>query len=73
VDLTAGTSSDASEIYVGRWSDLLIGVRPTVGVRIQQLNERFADQMQIGLLAYLRADVQLARPESFVVISGVRP
>jgi HK97 family phage major capsid protein/HK97 family phage prohead protease len=73
VDLTAGTSSDASEIYVGRWSDLLVGVRPSVGVRIQQLNERFADQMQIGLLAYLRADVQLARPESFVVISGVRP
>ena len=73
VDLTAGTSSDASEIYVGRWSDLLVGVRPSVGVRIQQLNERFADSMQVALLAYLRADVQLARPESFVVIAGVRP
>lgn len=71
-NLTTGTSSDTSEVYVGRWSDLLIGVRPTIGVRVRQLNERFADNMQVGLLAWLRADVQLARPAAFSILTGVR-
>jgi len=71
--LTTGTSSDTSEVYIGRWSDLLIGVRPSIGVRVRQLNERYADQMQVGLLAWLRADVQLAHPESFSILTGVRP
>lgn len=71
-NLTTGTSSDTSEVYVGRWSDLLIGVRPTIGVRVRQLHERFADQMQVGLLAWLRADVQLAHPESFSILTGVK-
>lgn len=72
-DLTTGTSTDTSEVYVGRWSDLLIGVRPSIGVRVRQLNERYADNMQVGLLAWLRADVQLAHPESFSILTGVRP
>lgn len=70
---TTGTSTDTSEIYVGRFSDMLIGVRPSIGVRVRQLNERFMDSMQIGLLAWIRADVQLAHAESFSIIQGVRP
>jgi HK97 family phage major capsid protein/HK97 family phage prohead protease len=71
-NLTQGTAKEiASEIYVGRWSDLLIGVRPTLGVRLRQLNERFADNMQVGLLAWLRADIAVAHPQSFSVITGV--
>jgi HK97 family phage major capsid protein/HK97 family phage prohead protease len=71
-DLTQGTAKEeASEVYVGRWSDLLIGVRPTLGVRLRQLNERFADNLQVGLLAWIRCDVQIAHPASFSVITGV--
>jgi hypothetical protein len=71
--LTQGTSSDASEAYTGYYPDLMIGVRPTIGVRIKQLDQTFAGNMQIGLLAWLRADIQLAHPESFVVTTGIRP
>ena len=71
-NLTQGTAKEiASEVFVGRWSDLLIGVRPTLGVRLRQLNERFADNLQIGLLAWLRADIAVAHPQSFSVIQGV--
>jgi HK97 family phage major capsid protein/HK97 family phage prohead protease len=73
INLTTGTSTDTTEVYLGRWSDLLIGLRPSIGIRVQQLNERFADNMQIGLLAYLRADVQLRYPAAFQVLTGVRP
>jgi HK97 family phage major capsid protein/HK97 family phage prohead protease len=70
-NLTQGTAKEiASEVYLGRWSDLLIGVRPTLGVRLRQLNERFADNMQVGLLAWLRADIAVAHPQSFNVITG---
>jgi len=70
-NLTQGTATTASEIYVGRWSDLLIGVRPSISVSIQRLSERFADNMQIGILAYVRADIQVRHPESFAVVTGV--
>lgn len=70
-NLTQGTATTASEIYVGRWSDLLIGVRPSISVSIQRLSERFADNLQIGILAYVRADVQVRHPESFAVVTGV--
>lgn len=70
-NLTQGSASTASEIYVGNFADLLIGVRPSISVQIQRLNERYADNMQVGILAYLRADVQVRHPESFAVVSGV--
>jgi HK97 family phage major capsid protein/HK97 family phage prohead protease len=65
-----GTNNASSEIYVGRWSDLLIGVRPSIGIRLRQLNERFADNLQIGLIAWLRADIAVAHPQSFSIITG---
>jgi HK97 family phage major capsid protein len=73
LNLTQGTSTDTSEIYVGRWADCLIGLRGGIGVRMKTLDQRFADTMEIGLLAWIRADIQLAHPESFQVVTGVRP
>ncbi len=70
---TEGTSSDCSEIYTGRWADLMIGVRPALGVRLVRDDSMFRNTLSIGLVAWLRADVQLAHPESFVVTTGVRP
>lgn len=72
-NLTQGISTDCSEIYVGDFIQLLIGVRPSVGVRVKVLDQRFADTLQVGILAWLRADVQLQHPEGFVVVTGVRP
>jgi HK97 family phage major capsid protein len=72
-NLTAGTNSDASEIYVGRWSDVLVGMRTDLRFQVRVLNERFIDNLQYGLLCFLRADIALAHPQAFNVLTGVRP
>lgn len=72
-NIVQGTSADTGELYVGAWGNLLIGVRPSIGVRIKALDQTFAGNMQVGLLAWLRADVALAHPEAFSVVTGVRP
>lgn len=71
-NLSVGSSSDCSEIYVGRWSDLLVGIRTDMRFDVRLLSERYIDNLQYGLLCYLRADVQVAHPASFNVVTGVR-
>lgn len=69
---TQGTSTDASNAYVGDFSQVIIGVRPSLQLRFQVLQERFSDNLQVGLLAWLRADVALAHPEHLTKIVGLR-
>ena len=71
VDETQGTASDASRIIAGDFADLLIGVRSSL--RIEVLRERYADTLQFGFLAHMRADVQVARPASFAQLVGITP
>jgi HK97 family phage major capsid protein len=71
-DRTVGTSGDTSNAYVGAFSEMLIGVRPSISVRFVTLQERYMDNLQVGLLAYLRADVALAHGASFTKITGIR-
>jgi HK97 family phage major capsid protein len=73
VNITQGTSTDTSEVYTGDFTQLWIGVRPEFGVRVQTSRDAFLSNMQIGILAFLRGDVQLAHPQGFVVTTGVRP
>jgi HK97 family phage major capsid protein len=71
INVTVGTSTDASYIFTADWSNLLVGIRTNFSLRF--LGERFlADNLQYAFLAYLRADVQLAQPSAFVVDTGVR-
>ena len=70
ITLTTGTSTDTSEVYVGKWDELLIGVRPQIGVRF--VRESKADTLQWAITAYLRADIQLRHPAAFQVATGVR-
>jgi HK97 family phage major capsid protein len=71
INVTVGTSTDASYIFTGQWDQLMVGIR--TDFRLIPLRERFlADNLQIGFLAYMRADVQLAQPAAFVVDTGVR-
>ena len=71
-NIVVGTSPDTTDLYIGAWGNLLIGVRPTIGVRIKALDQTFAGNMQIGLLAWLRADIAVAHPEAFAVVTGAR-
>lgn len=73
-NLTVGTSNGVcSDAFVGEWENLLIGFRPSLQLRVKTLQERFADTMQVGLLVWIRADVQLAHGAAFNVISGIKP
>jgi HK97 family phage major capsid protein len=59
-----------SEIIVGDWSKLVVGVRETVNVRVARMPK--LDTMQYELLAYVRADVALLQPNHFYVVRGVQ-
>ena len=69
-DLTVGTSTDTSDVFVGDWRQLYIGVRTEL--QIQVLRERYADTGQVGFLTWWRGDVAVARPKAFTVVTGVR-
>lgn len=71
IDQTQGTSSDCSTVFVGDWSQCIMGIRQELV--IQRLNETFAGNLQVGFLAYLRADVGFAQPNAFAKIVGIKP
>lgn len=68
---TQGTSTNATKVIVGDFSQLVFGIRS--GLRVETLRERYADTMQLGFLAHLRADVQLEHAAAFVNVSGLIP
>ena len=70
VNRTQGTSVDASNVYVGDWTQLFIGMRTNLEISV--LDQRYADNGQIAFLGWLRADVAVARPKAFCVVQGVR-
>lgn len=68
---TQGTmTSRATDLFVGDWSQLLIGQR--LGITIQVLTEKYADTGQIGIVAHWRGDVQPARPSAFAVYKAIQ-
>jgi len=67
--LTTGTSNVTSEIFTGNFSNLLLGLRQQL--EIQVITETFAGNLQVGFLAHLRADWQVARTNSFWLTQGV--
>ncbi len=74
-NLTQGTSSVASEVYVGQWNELLIGMRQRIIIEASKEASDATDsafrQLQLHLRAYLRADIAVMQPAHFVVITGV--
>lgn len=70
-NLTAGTSTDTSEVYTGEWRHLYLGVR--TGPLLFQLVERYADVGQIAFLIWFRGDIAAAQPGAFTVTTGVKP
>lgn len=66
---TQGTSNAASRAVMGYFPDVLIGIRSQL--RIEILREKFADKLQYGILAHLRADVAVAHAANFCNIVGI--
>lgn len=71
VNLTVGTSSDTSDVFTGDFRQVYMGIRTQP--LVLQLQERYADSGQIGLLVWFRGDVQVARGKALDVVTGVRP
>ena len=68
---TQGTmTSRATDLFVGDWSQMLIGQR--LGMTVQTLTERYAELGQIAIIAHWRGDVQLARPRAFSVYRALQ-
>lgn len=69
-NLTATTSTDCSEIYVGDFSRMYFAMRESVS--IQLLQELYAGTGEVGFACHVRADVVLTYPAAFAVVTGVR-
>jgi len=55
----------------GDFSQLFVGIRSEL--RVEVLRERFADNLQYGFLAWMRADIALAHAESFQQVTDILP
>lgn len=66
-----GDGENESQIICGDFEQMLIGVR--TGIRVEILRERFADNLQFGLICHARIDFAAARPGAFTVLDGVVP
>ena len=70
VDLTTGTASDTSELYIGDFRQMYFLMRENVS--IQLLREAFASTGEIGFACHVRADVVIPYPQAFAVVKGVK-
>jgi len=77
VNLVKGSANNASDAFVGDFTQLWIGMRTAVSIEVSRDaaagNDSAFTQHQIWLKATMRADVMLARPSWFVVIDGIIP
>jgi HK97 family phage major capsid protein len=71
INQTQGTAVNASSILLGDFGEVFCGIR--TGLTISVLNERFADNGQVGFVTWLRADVGVARPAAMAKIVGIVP
>lgn len=69
-NLTVGSSTDCSEIYLGDFSRMYFAMRESVS--IQLLNELYAGTGEIGFACHVRADTVITYPAAFAVVTGVR-
>ena len=70
-NLTVGTSTDCSEIYLGDFTKMVFMMREQMA--IQTVGEQFATTGQIGFVCHMRVDVAVMYPAALSVITGVRP
>jgi HK97 family phage major capsid protein len=60
-------ATTAGDVFTGQWDQLVIGVRPQLGVRIERVNARLAEDFAVEVVCWQRADVGLQDPKAFAV------
>lgn len=68
-NLTVGDAATASDLFVGDWSQLLVGIRSEL--KIDVLTEAYAGSGQVGFLGWMRADTVVARASAFDITTGI--
>jgi HK97 family phage major capsid protein len=66
-NLTKGTGTTLTEVYIGDFRQLLVGMRMQLGIR--PLLDRYADTGEYAFSAWMRADIQLEHGPAFSVIT----
>lgn len=73
IDLTQGTSNNASNVFLGDFSTVAVGMRTSLILEAsREADTAFADG-QVWIRAYLRADVQLLQGKKLCVLRGIIP
>jgi HK97 family phage major capsid protein len=68
-NLTYGTSTNASQMLLGDFSQVAIGFR--LGLQLLQLKERYMSQLAYGWIAVVMCDILLYHEKSFVIVEGI--
>lgn len=71
INETQGNATNASTILAGDFTQAMIGLRTALQVSV--LDQRYAELGQVGMVAWLRADVQVARPAALGRLVGIIP
>lgn len=69
IDQTEGAATTASSIVFGDFTQMFIGMREEITIRM--LDQLYAENGQIALLVHARMDVQLAQPRAFCALTGI--
>ena len=69
-DLTVGTGTDCSEIYVGDFSKVNFMMREQISIQLAK--ELFAGTGEVGFICHVRADIAISYPKALAVITGVK-
>jgi HK97 family phage major capsid protein len=74
-NLTVGTATTTSDCFIGQWDQCIVGYRNSMTMEISReaadsTGSAFTNA-QVWIRAYLRADVQLAHPQAFNVLTGI--
>ena len=69
-NLTVGTSTDCSELFVGDFTQIVMMLRENLSVQL--LTELHAGTGEIGFIAHARVDFATLYPAAFALVTGVR-
>lgn len=69
-NLTVGTSTDCSEVFLGDWQYLIVGLGQDVEIIVDESVYRLSGEIYIE--ATMMHDVGVAQPTAFQILTGVR-
>jgi HK97 family phage major capsid protein len=70
-NLTVGTATNASELYVGDFTKVVCMMREQMSIQVAK--ELFAATGEIVFICHVRVDVAMLYLSAFAVVTGVKP